>query len=91
MRVVHGYGDGTRGLCQTMRSKKRDKTMPGLVPLGVDIRLMPQTINMAKVHGFSLSCLAGGALRIRQGCGGGAQTGSDGGKGARSATLPIRY
>lgn len=27
--------------------------MLGLVPLGVDIRLMPQTINMAKVHGFS--------------------------------------
>lgn len=54
--------------------------MLGLVPLGVDIRLMPQTINMTKVHGFSLSCLAGGALRIRQGCGGGAQTGSDGGK-----------
>lgn len=53
MRVVHGYGDGTRGLCQTMRSKKRDKTMPGLVPLGVDIRSMPQTINMTKVHGFS--------------------------------------
>ena len=48
MRVVHGYGDGTRGLCQTMRSK-----MLGLVPLGIDIRLMPQTINMAKVHGFS--------------------------------------
>ena len=24
-----------------------------LVPLGVDIRLMPQTINMTKVHGFS--------------------------------------
>ena len=27
--------------------------MLGLVPLGVDIRLMPQTINMAKVHEFS--------------------------------------
>lgn len=26
--------------------------MLGLVPLGVDIRLMPQTINMAIVHGF---------------------------------------
>lgn len=26
--------------------------MPGLVPLGVDIRSMPQTINMAKVYGF---------------------------------------
>ena len=38
-----------------MRSKKRDKTMLGLVPLGIDIRLMPQTINMAKVYGFVLS------------------------------------
>lgn len=36
-----------------MRSKKRDKTMLGLVPLGVDIRSMLQTINMTKVHGFS--------------------------------------
>lgn len=27
--------------------------MLGLVPLGVDIRSMPQTINMSKVHGFS--------------------------------------
>ncbi len=27
--------------------------MLGLVPLGVDIRLMAQTINMAKVHEFS--------------------------------------
>lgn len=52
VRVVHGYGDGTRGLCQTVRSKKRDKTMLGLVPLDVDIRLMPQTINMTIVHGF---------------------------------------
>lgn len=29
--------------------------MLGLVPLGIDIRLMPQTINMTKVHGFVLS------------------------------------
>lgn len=36
-----------------MRSKKLDKTMLGLVPLGVDIRLMPQTINRTKAHGFS--------------------------------------
>ncbi len=27
--------------------------MPGLVPLGVDIQSMSQTINMAKVYGFS--------------------------------------
>lgn len=27
--------------------------MLGPVPLGVDIRSMPQTINMTKVHGFS--------------------------------------
>lgn len=27
--------------------------MLGLVPLGVDIRSMPQTINRTKAHGFS--------------------------------------
>lgn len=68
--------------------------MLGLVPLGVDIRLMPQTINMAKVHHDKsprVCSVTGGVPQIRQGCGGGAQTGSDGGKGARNATLPNRY